>query len=328
MTSLARRYLSDVARHLHLAPTDQDHILTEIRDHIEDSARELMDEGLPSDAAISYAIDGLGRPQSLAEQMYTVHTQGSWYHTALAVLPHICLSVLFAFGLWATPGWLVILLGASVVISALGWKKGRPNWTHPWLGYTLIAPIVSWGLAMTAVGYGAWEVITQGTLPLGSGIYLASFVYIAISLWVVIRILSKVAQHDWVMASVTVLPIPFLVYWFVFFYQEQLLIATQAGRPIQGVETSAAIVFLILAATTALFFRISRRVARVGLLAISAPSTFVLAWLSYQRGPGYMAIFVVSAVTLAIVLAPALYDLRAKGSKTDDPMLAKDGRQA
>jgi hypothetical protein len=156
MTSLARRYLSDVARHLHLAPTDQDDILTEIRDHIEDSARELMDEGLPADAAISYAIDGLGRPQSLAEQMYSVHpTRGSWYHTAVAVLPHICLFVLFAFGLWATPGLLVILLGASLVISALGWKKGRPSWTHPWLGYTLIAPIVSWGLAMSAVGYGA-----------------------------------------------------------------------------------------------------------------------------------------------------------------------------
>jgi hypothetical protein len=328
MTSLARRYLSDVARHLHLAPTDQDDILTEIRDHIEDSARELMDEGLPSDAAISQAIDGLGRPQSLAEQMYSVHTQGSWYHTALAVLPHICLSVLFAFGLWATPGWLVILLGASLVISALGWKKGRPNWTHPWLGYTLIATIVSWGLAMSAVGYGAWGVITEGTLPLGSGIYLASFVYIAISLWVVIRILSKVAQHDWVMASVTVLPIPFLVYWFVFFYQEQLLLASQTGSPVQGVETSAAIVFLILAAATALFFRISRRVVRVGLLMITVPSTFVLAWLSYQRGPGYMALFVVSAVALAVVLAPALYDLRAKGAATEDPVLAKDVRQA
>ena len=94
MTSLARRYISDVARHLHLASTDQDDILTEIRDHIEDAARELEDEGLPSDAAISYAIDELGRPQSLADQMYTVHTQGSWYHTALAVLPHIALSVL------------------------------------------------------------------------------------------------------------------------------------------------------------------------------------------------------------------------------------------
>ena len=67
--------------------------------------------------------------------------------------------------------------------------------------------------------------------------------------------------------------------------------AGQIGRPVQGVETSAAIVFLVLAVATALFFRVSRRVVRVGLLTITVPSTFVLAWLSYQRGPGYMALF-------------------------------------
>ena len=55
MTSLALRNLSDVARHLHLTSTDKDEILTEIRDHIEDYARELMDEVLPYDAAILFA---------------------------------------------------------------------------------------------------------------------------------------------------------------------------------------------------------------------------------------------------------------------------------
>ena len=53
MSSIVFRYLSDVAKHLHPVSTDKDEILTEIRDHIEDSARELMDEGLPSEAAIS-----------------------------------------------------------------------------------------------------------------------------------------------------------------------------------------------------------------------------------------------------------------------------------
>ena len=55
MTSLALRYLADVARHLHLTSTDKDEILTKIRDHIEDYACELMDEVLPSDTAIPFA---------------------------------------------------------------------------------------------------------------------------------------------------------------------------------------------------------------------------------------------------------------------------------
>jgi hypothetical protein len=104
-------------------------------------------------------------------------------------------------------------------------------------------------------------------------------------------------------------------------------VAGQIGRPVQGVETSAAIVFLVLAAATALFFRVSRRVVRVGLLTITVPSTFVLAWLSYQRGPGYMALFVASTIALVTVLAPALYDLRAKDVANEDSVLSNGGRQ-
>ena len=324
MTSLGG-YLADLGRHLHLGAPDEREILTEIRGHIEDSAQELMDEGIPSDDAFSSAIDGFGVSKRLARRMYEVHSKGSWYHTALAVLPHILLSLLFAFGLWAAPGWLVVLLIAATVISIFGWKKGRPNWTYPWLGYTLVAPIVSWGLAMSAVGYGAWGVLAYGALPLGSPIYIASFVYIAFSLFIVIRVLTRVAQTDWVMASVTVLPVPFLIYWFIFFYHEQLLNAGRSGGESPGVDTSAAIVFLILAAATALFFRISRRVVRVALLFITAPSMFVLAWFSYKGGPGYMALFTFCALSLAVVLGPALLDLKSNNRARSASGLVREG---
>lgn len=324
MTSQIRGYLTDLGRHLHLEARDERDILTEIRDHIKDSAQDLMDEGIPSNDAFSSAIDSLGGPKRIARQMYQVHSQGSWYHTALAVLPHILLSLLFAFGLWTSPGWFVALLIAAVVISIYGWKRGRPNWTYPWLGYTLVAPIVSWGLAMSAVGYGAWGVLTEGSLPLGSPIYIASFVYVAISLWIVIRIVTRVAQRDWVMASMAVLPVPFLIYWFIFFYQEQTLSAIAGGARSQGVEASAAIVFLILAAATALFFRIGRRVVRVGLLLVTVPSMFILAWFSYQGGVGYMALFTVSALSLGVVLGPALLDLRSSDEAAAPTDFAKE----
>ena len=325
MSSLVRGYLTDLGRHLHLGTPREREILTEIRDHIEDTARELMEEGIPTEDAISSAIDGLGESKSMAKRMYEVHSQDSWYHTALAVLPHILLSLLFAFGLWTSPGWLVALLLAVVGISILGWKGGRPNWTYPWLGYTLVAPIVSWGLAMSAVGYGAWGVLTEGSLPLGNPIYVASFVYVAVSLWVVIRVLNRVAKRDWVVALMTVLPVPFLAFWFIFFYQGQL----EGGRilvpQLQGVETSAAIVFLILAASTALFFRMGRRVVRVGLMLVTVPSMFVLAWFSYQGGPGFMALFTVFALSLGVVLGPALIDLRSSWDAEEALGIAEEG---
>jgi hypothetical protein len=284
MTSLVRGYLSDLGEQLHLATPKEREILHEFRDHVEDSARDLIEEGITADDAFSSAINDLGASRSVARQLYEVHTQGSWYHTALAVLPHILLSMMFAFGLWTAPGWLAILLLVAVVISVFGWRMGRPSWTYPWLGYCLVAPIVSWGLAMSAVGYGAWGVLTRGSLPLSVPIYVVSFAYIAGSLWIVIRIVTK-AHRDWVMASLTILPVPFLTYWFLFFYNQPGMHSSSILHP-RGVDSSAAVVFLILAGATALFFRIGRRVVRIALLAITAPSLVVLSWLSYQGGPG------------------------------------------
>jgi hypothetical protein len=225
---------------------------------------------------------------------------------------------MFALHLWTSPLWVVLMLVGSVMMSVFGWRKGRPRWTYPWLGYCLVFPIVSWGLAMSAVGYGAWGVVTRGSLPLGVHIYIACFAYIAFSLWLVIRYVSKVVRPDWVMASLAVLPIPFLAYWFFYFYNGGQALQSPA-QPTQEVDTSAVVVFLVLAAATAVFFRIGRRLIRVAILMITAPSLIILAWLSYQGGPGYMAVFAFSALSLAALLAPALFDRRY--SRSEQPPL-------
>ena len=158
-------------------------------------------------------------------------------------------------------------------------------------------------------------------LPLSLPIYAASFVYIGFSLWLVIRFLSKVARPDWVMASLAVLPIPFLAYWFFYFYNGA------AGRqPLQEVDTSATVVFLILAAATAVFFRVGRRLVRVALLVITAPSMLILAWLSYQGGPGFVALFLFSAVSMALLLSPALFDVRRSRMEQTLRQLKQHGR--
>jgi hypothetical protein len=219
------------------------------------------------------------------------------------------------------------MLVVALVISVSGWKMGRPRWTYPWLGYCLVVPVISWGLAMSSVALGAWSVITHWSLPLGIPIYFVSFLYITVSLWLVIRFASRVARPDWVMASLAVLPIPFLAYWFFYFYSRDNLLQS-AGQSLEKVDSSAAIVFLILAAATAVFFRIGRRMVRVALLIITAPSMIVLAWVSYQGGPGYLAVFVFAAVSLAALLSPALLDLRTgdaeRSSMPDGPDGASD----
>ena len=48
---------------------------------------------------------------------------------------------------------------------------------------------------------------------------------------------------------------------------------------------------------------------------ITAPSMIVLAWMSYQGGRGYVAVFIFVAVSLVVLLSPALFDL--KGARAE-----------
>ena len=309
MAAAKQGYLSDLRRHLHLEPREGEEILQELRTHVEERTQELIDAGVSPREASNRALDSLGASSKIASQLYQVHSRGSWYHTALAVLPHLLLALMFGLHLWTSPGWVVLMLSVALMVSIFGWRMGRPRWTYPWLDYCLVIPIVSWGLAMSAVSYGAWAVVSRGSLPFDIPIYLASFAYFVFSLWLVIRIVSKVARPDWVMASLAILPVPFLAYWFFYFYNSRDALDSTV-LPLQEVDSSAAIVFLILAAATAVFFRIGRRLVRVALLAITAPSAVVLAWLSYQGGPGHVAVFLYSAVSLALLLSPALFDIK------------------
>jgi hypothetical protein len=310
MASEMYGYLELVDRGLHLELGKRTEILNELKTHIEDRADELVQEGKSSEDALRHAVDGLGPSRVLAEGFYAVHARGPWHHTALAVLPHVLLALTYAYHLWTNPAWVGGMLVVALATSVVGWRKGRPSWAYPWLGYSLAVPMVSWGLAMSAVGYGAWGILTSGALPLGVPIYLASFIYIIVSLWVVIKFVSKVARPDWVMASLAVLPVPFLAYWFFFFYNWGFQDQTNFDQ-MKDVDTSATIVFLLIAGATAVFYRVGKRLVRVALLLITAPSMIVLAWMSYQGGRGYLAVFTFAAISLAVLLSPVLFDRKS-----------------
>ena len=120
MAALNRGYFSDLRRQLHLQPKEGDEVLHELEAHVEDKTRELLDEGDPWDAALTHALDDLGGPDELAKELYQVHSRGSWYHTALAVLPHILLSGMFAFHLWTVPIWVFVMLVLAITMSVVG----------------------------------------------------------------------------------------------------------------------------------------------------------------------------------------------------------------
>ncbi len=313
MTASRDAYLRDVARNLHVPGSEEGLILRELKGHIEDAANDLMDEGIAADDAFSFAVDELGDSENLASKLYEVHTRGSWNKTALAVLPHALIAMTFAIGIWTSIGWIALLLATGVAVTVFGWTRGRPSWTYPWLGYSLIAPVASWALALGVVAYGTWGLVTRGTLPVSLVIFLVSPVYFAVASWFLFRILTRIAHRDWVMVSLATLPTPLLLYWSYYFYNHSVVL-TASGLRLQGINSSAAIIFLLLGAATTVFFRVATRLFRILLVAALGPVFVVLAWLSLSGGPSPAAVLVLASVSAAIMLSPIL--LERKGRTT------------
>ena len=218
-----------------------------------------------------------------------------------------------------------LLLVASAVMAFRGWKKGRPNWTYSWLGYSLILPAFVWVMALTSIGYGAWSLVSRGTLPLAIPVYIASLVYLPVALWVLVWVLSSIIRRDWLLASLMAWPFPFLTYW-ILYIKGRGDFFSPAGSTFQQVDTSTAFVFVILAVVTALFLRIGQRLLRVALVLITAPALAILAWVSYQGGPGYLAMVFFLLFSVIFLLSPAL--LEGRLHEEPSPELLGEGESA
>ena len=325
MIAQIRGYLYDVSRRLHLDPGVQHDVVSEFQAHLEDRAQELMDDGASQEAAIQGALQALGRPKGIASAMYSVHSRATWWETAIAVTPHILFAILFAFHLWTIAAWMGLLLAASAVMAFRGWKKGRPSWTYSWLGYCLIVPAFVWFMALASIGYGAWSLVSRGTLPLAIPVYIASLVYLPVALWVLVWLLSSVIRRDWLLASLMAWPFPFLTYWLLYIKGRGDFFSP-AGSTFQQVDTSTAFVFVILAVVTALFLRIGQRLLRVALVLITAPALAILAWVSYQGGPGYLAMVFFFLFSVIFLLSPAL--LEGRLHEESSPELLGEGESA
>ena len=165
--------------------------------------------GLTYEEARERSLRDLGQPEAIARGMYSVHSKASWRDIIIATLPHLLLASLFALHLWTKYILLAVVLVGISFIALKAWRSGRPKWTYTWLGYSMAAPILSWMLALTAVGYGAWVFVTTGSLPFSFPIYILLVAYVPFSLWIMHRVIARVVRQDWLLASLTALPFPF-----------------------------------------------------------------------------------------------------------------------
>ncbi len=301
-------YLHSLAQKLHLQPSEEREILLELEGHLEDKAAELESQGMDRESALQLAVHEMGDPAPVASGMYKVHSPVVWRDVALATVPHFLLAALFALHLWSHYFLVTLLVIGMALVTWRNWRAGNPsNWSYTWMGYSLAAPILSWLLSLITLGYGGWTLVTTGGLPFNVVLFFLLIGYVPFSMWIVFRVVRKVVRRDWLLASLTALPFPFLTSWVLFLNWQGGLWSDSAER-MQSSDTSRAFIFLALAVTTAAFLKVGPRLLRIALLTGTTAILVVVTATSLPVSLNVVAIMLMIVASLVFLLSPAVLD--------------------
>ncbi len=303
-------YLRTITQKLKLDPVTNREVVYELQTHLEEKIKELEQEGLTYQEALSRAVQDLGHPDLIAKDMYSVHSRGTWWDILLATLPHLLLASLFALHLWTRYILVAVLLVGVIFVTLRGWKTGRPKWTYTWLGYSITGPALSWLFSLAALGYGAYSFFTTGDLPFSAPIFILLIAYVPFSLWIMGRVLMKVVKQDWLLASLTALPFPFLTSWMLFLNWQGGIFADHPPR-FQESDGDRALVFLALAVTTAVFLKVGHRLLKIGLLTAATGVLIMFTMAAIPFTFGLLTITLIAIASMAFLLSPAILQSRS-----------------
>lgn len=295
-------YLESLKGHLRLDNALRQDVAREVSTHLEAGAQDLVSQGVGAQEAERRTREAFGDPEAFAARMNDAYSQGTWLEAALAALPHLVTSLLFAWHIWMNPVWLFPVLSAAIVMSLMGWRHGRPVWVYPWLGYSLLPFLIVTLVGLSLVGQTILFLSTQGYSNLHWMAWAPLLLFLAFVLWLSSSLLLRVSRQDWVHASLMVLPLPVLAV-------SLLLLERWSFGRFMAADESSALMFLFLALATAAFVRLGRRLLKIGVLVVIMPGVLILAAHAVEGGPKPLLIVLVSLVALLLLLSPALVAL-------------------
>jgi hypothetical protein len=259
MLSNVSHYLNRFKASLKIDHTIRDGVAEELYTHLEDRTQELEEKGLSKEEASKIAVQSLGSPELIAEQIYETHAQGSWKEAIFSALPHLLVALLFTSYYWRNIVYVSIILALIVGIAIYGWQRGKPIWLFPWLGYYLMPVVVSAILLLS--------------LPQGWG-WIAALIYIPLALFVFIHIVRQTARRDWLYASLMLAPMLVTFTWFSSLGKGNELLASDWAARLQTNALWIVISFIALAAATIAFIRLKPR--RYKIISLLTPPLVIL----------------------------------------------------
>ena len=267
MLSNVSHYLNRFKASLKIDHTIRDGVAEELYTHLEDRTQELEEKGLSREEASKIAVQSLGSPELIAEQIYETHAQGSWKEAIFSALPHLLVALLFTSYYWRNIVYVSIILALTVGIAIYGWQRGKPIWLFPWLGYYLMPVVVSAILLLS--------------LPQGWG-WIAALIYIPLALFVFIHIVRQTARRDWLYASLMLAPMLVTFTWFSSLGRGNELLASDWIVRLQTNALWIVISFVALAAATIAFIRLKQR--RYKIISLLTPPLVILFAVITARG--------------------------------------------
>ena len=258
MSSISH-YLNRFRASLKIDHTIRDGVAEELYTHLEEKTQELEENGLSKEEASNIAVQSLGSPELIAEQIYETHAQGSWKEALLSALPHLLVALLFTSYYWQNIVYVSIILALTVGIAIYGWSRGKPIWLFPWLGYYLMPVVVSGILLLS--------------LPQGWG-WIVALIYIPLVLFVFIHIVRQTARRDWLYASLMLAPMLVTFTWFSSLGRGNELLASDWAARLQTNALWIVVSFVALAAATIAFVRLKQR--RHKIISLLIPPLVVL----------------------------------------------------
>ena len=259
MMSSISHYLNRFKDCLHIDQTIKDGVAEELYTHLEDKTQELEENGLSREEASKIAVQSLGSPELIAQQIYETHAQGSWKEALFSALPHFLVALLFTSYYWQNIAYVSIILALTVGIAIYGWHRGKPIWLFPWLGYYLM-PVVITGILLLS-------------LPQGWG-WIAALIYIPLALFVFIHIVRQTARRDWLYASLMLAPMLVTFSWFSSLGTGNELLASDWIARLQTNALWIVISFIALAGATIAFIRLKPR--RHKIISLLIPPLIIL----------------------------------------------------
>ena len=260
-------YLEEVRAHLHLDARIERRVITELSTHFDEKVNDLEQQGLSPEQATQTAVASFGDARSIARLLYEAHSRGSWTDALIGCQPHLIVAALFATHVWRHPLLLGVAFAAIAIIAMLAWRNGSSTWMYSWIGYAVLPLLVLSYLSLDPVsstvsfflsGHGVpapfWRLGLLGLLDV-------------FTVWLIATTAIAVARRDWLLLSLMLLPLPFMVLWLV-------TVTQSAGVVVEAMKTiesrfsrwdgAMGYFFVALGVTTALFVRLRQRALKVG----------------------------------------------------------------